>query len=136
MDLARGDGPAFKGQVPGGAGVVDDGAGKAKVESGPGGGVDAHVAHGPADYHFFRPGVFKRLQQAGFPEGVGIMLCDDRLSGKRPEALVDFYADGVGPEEHGVWPQGQVLDMENGAPGLAAGEEHFPGLGRGLGHAG
>jgi hypothetical protein len=44
---------------------VDDGAAEPEVEGGPGGGVDAHVAHGPADYHFSRPGVFKRLQQAG-----------------------------------------------------------------------
>ena len=45
-----------KGQVPGGAGVVDDGARKAVVEGGPGGGVDAHVAHGPADDYFFHSG--------------------------------------------------------------------------------
>ena len=36
-----------KARVPDGAGVVDDGAAKAIVEGGSGGGVDAHVAHVP-----------------------------------------------------------------------------------------
>ncbi len=63
------------------------------------------------------------------------MFLDEGLSRKRLEALMDFYADGVGPEERRARPQGQVLHVDQGPPGLPKGGEQLPGLGRGLGHA-
>ena len=61
------------------------------------------------------------------------MLLDEGLAGERPDALVNLHPRGIRPEEGGARPQGQVLDVENGPPGLPKGGEQFPGLGRGLG---
>jgi len=135
VDLGRGDGLGLKDQVPGGAGVVDEGAGEAVVEGGPGGGVDAHVAHGPGDDYCIHPGALQHLQQAGVPEGVGIMFPDQGLAGERPDAVVDFHPGGTGAEEGGPRPQGQVLHGENGPPYPPAAGQQFPGLSRGLAHA-
>ncbi len=63
------------------------------------------------------------------------MLLDEGLAGERPDALVNLHPRGIGPEEGGPRPQSDMLHVEQGQPGLAAGGEQFPGLGRGLGHA-
>ena len=81
------------------------------------------------------PALVNASKQTGVPEGVGIMFLDEGLAGERPDALVDFHPRGIGPEEGGPRPQGQVLHVENGPPVLPAGGQQFPGLGRGLAHA-
>jgi hypothetical protein len=63
------------------------------------------------------------------------MFPDQGLAGEGPDALVYFHPGGIGPEERGLRSQGQVLHVENGPPGLSAGLQQFPGLGRGLDHA-
>ena len=82
------------------------------------------------------PALVSDLQEAGVPEGVGVMFLDEGLAGERPDALVNLHPRRIRPEEGGARPLGQVLDVEYGAPGLPEGGEQVPGLGRGRGHAG
>jgi hypothetical protein len=51
MDLPGCNGLAFKLKIARSAGIGNDHALKPQIKGGPGGGIDAHVAHGAADYY-------------------------------------------------------------------------------------
>ena len=60
---------------------------------------------------------------------------DDRLAGAWQAACMNLHPHCLREEKGGAGPQGQVVEVENGQPGLAAGGQQLPGLGPGLGDA-
>ena len=87
---------------------------KPEVHRGPGGGVDAHVAHGPANDQLRHPGRGQPLLQAGLPEAVGEVFFNDGLPRERGDASMDCHSRGVGQKEGRAFPQRDMLNVIGG----------------------
>lgn len=71
---------------------MGNGAGEAQVEGCPGGGVNAHVGHHPADEKVFYARNLQQFVESGIAEAVGVMLGDDLFAGKGFDIFVDFHS--------------------------------------------
>jgi hypothetical protein len=126
MDLCRRHGDLLKGKISRGAGVVSDAAGEPQVKGCPHRGVHAHRAHHPADHERLHSVVPETLQQAGTPKTVGELLGNDRFSSQGGYSGINLGSLGIGEEEGGAGPGGEVPDMIDRTALFPEGSQIFP----------
>ena len=73
-----------------GARILDDHAVKSEIKSRPGGCVNAHVAHGPANDQLCDTVFVKFFQKPCLPKAVGIIFFNYSITCKRFDAVVNL----------------------------------------------
>ena len=97
-------------------GVVGQQTVKAKIAGGAHGGVDAHVAHGPADGNRCGACLFQLIQQGGLPEAVRKVLLHHGLIGHGRNRRVDLGSGRVRQKKCGAGLGGEVPDVKDRQP--------------------
>ena len=86
---------------------------KAEVRCCTRGGVNAHVGHHAGDHQGGGLPFPQLLQQSGLAEAVGKMFGDDKFTRLWRHVLMNGHPRGIGQEEGGPFPGGDVLHMDH-----------------------